>query len=80
MHMEATFVPQYDVSLGCCAQIIHWPSSTRAKLAAIFMALLTAPLHSCVKIFTDSAAVIQSIAKGQKGLSTKKWLKTPNSL
>src|SRR6266542_4083192 len=44
------------------------------------MALLTAPLHSRVQIFTDSAAAIQVITKCRKGLSTKKWLKTPNSL
>src|SRR6266542_3281350 len=79
-HMGAAFVLQHDTSLGCCAQIIHWPSSTRAELAAIFMALLTAPIRSNVKIFTDSATAIQLISKGQKGLSTRKWLKTPNSL
>ncbi len=44
------------------------------------MALLTAPLHSRVQIFTDSAAAIQVITKCRKGLSTRKWLKTPNSL
>ena len=78
--MGASFVLQHDTSLRCCAQIVHWPSSTRAELAAIFMALLTAPLHSRVHIFTDSAAAIQVITKCRKGLSTRKWLKTPNSL
>ncbi len=78
--MGAAFVLQHDTSLGCCAQIIHWPSSTQAKLVAIFMALITAPLRSRVKISTDNIAAIQSIDKGLKGLSTKKWLKTPNSL
>ena len=64
-HMGATFILQHDISLRCCAQIIHWPSSTRAELAAIFMALLTAPLYSNVKISTDSAMAIQSITKGK---------------
>ena len=44
------------------------------------MALLTAPLCSNVKIFTDSAAAIQVITNSQQGLTTRKWLKTPNSL
>ena len=52
--MGAAFVIQQDESLFSYAKINNWPSSTRAELAAIFLALLTVPEDSQINIHTDS--------------------------
>ncbi|PKY24123.1 hypothetical protein RhiirB3_438560 [Rhizophagus irregularis] len=38
-----------------------WPSSIRAEIVAIFLALLTAPKNSNVTIYTNSLGAINSI-------------------
>ncbi|CAB4417911.1 unnamed protein product [Rhizophagus irregularis] len=51
-----------------------WPSSTRAEIVAIFLALLTAPENSNVTIYTDSLGAINSINSAFDS-TTRKWLK-----
>ncbi|CAB5140381.1 unnamed protein product [Rhizophagus irregularis] len=56
-----------------------WPSSTRAEIVAIFLALLTAPENSNVTIYTDSLGAINSINSAFDS-TTRKWLKKTNNL
>jgi ribonuclease HI len=44
-----------------CSRLSLWPSSTRAEIVAIFLALLTAPEKSNVTIYTDSLCAINLI-------------------
>ncbi|CAG8752440.1 18209_t:CDS:2, partial [Rhizophagus irregularis] len=53
--------------------LFHWPSSTRAELVVILLALLASPCASTVLMHTESS-IIQSINNIQH-LSSKKWLK-----
>ena len=76
--MGAAFVNKHRPELNCSARILNWPSSTRAELAAIFMALLVTPENVTVAIHTDSLAAIQLIRKCGSQYSSKKWLKTSN--
>ncbi len=76
--MGAAFVNKHQPELNCSARILNWPSSTRAELAAIFMALLVTPENVTVAIHTDSLAAIQLIRKCGSQYSSKKWLKTSN--
>src|SRR6266542_4676900 len=78
--MGAAFVIQQRPELHCSAKILNWPSSTRAELAGIFMALLTAPEKATITIHTDSAAAIQLVQKCDSNYSSKKWLGTNNIL
>src|SRR3954451_8762799 len=48
------------------AQVVDYPSSTRAELAAIEFALLTVPYNCIASIFTDSQAAIDGIHKFRK--------------
>ena len=57
---------------------IGWPSSTKAELVAIWMALLVAPPNLDVEIYTDSAAAIASLGKKIQLDSTHKWIKEKN--
>ena len=77
--MGAVFIIQQDESLFSFAQVKNWPSSTKAKLAAIFIALLTMPVKAQVTIHTDSQCAIQSIQKFQL-ISSQYWLKSTNTL
>jgi len=80
MYMGAAFVIKHRPELNCFARILNWPSSTQAELAAIFMALLTAPENANIEIHTDSSAAIQLVQKCDSQYSTKKWLRTSNML
>src|SRR5205823_3469405 len=55
-----------------------WPSSTRAEIAAIFLALLTAPGNSNVEIYTDSQCAFDVLSHLHNN-STRKWLKMNNA-
>ena len=48
-----------QLSVSAC--LSRWPSSTRAELAAIFLALLASPENSEVVIHCDSQAAIDRI-------------------
>ena len=50
------------LSLSVKASLSQWPSSTRAELFAIFLALLTAPTHSHVSINSDSQVAINGLS------------------
>ena len=77
--MGAGFVIQQDESLFSFAKIKNWPSSTRAELAAIFLALLTVPEAALINIHTDSLCAIQAIQQFRH-TSARNWLKSTNSL
>ncbi|CAB5101102.1 unnamed protein product [Rhizophagus irregularis] len=62
-----------EFSVYSCLSL--WPSSTRAEVVAIFLALLTAPENSNVTIYTDSLGSINSINS-----TTRTWLKKTNNL
>ncbi|PKY35031.1 hypothetical protein RhiirB3_455340, partial [Rhizophagus irregularis] len=61
------------------SSLFLWPSSTRAEIVAIFLALLTAPENSNVTIYTDSLGAINSI-NSTFDSTTRKWLKKTNNL
>ena len=42
-------------------RLSDWPSSTRAELGAIQIALLAAPCNTKINIFTDSKAAIEGL-------------------
>src|SRR5205823_3122509 len=54
--------PDNSFTLGTYAYVSNWPSSTRAEIAAIFLALLTAPKYSRVEIHTDSQCAIDVLS------------------
>ena len=58
--------------------IQQWPSSTCAELAAIWVTLLITPIDAKVKIYTDSAAAIEMVKKGDIIKTNKEWLKQKN--
>lgn len=63
------------------AGIINWPSSFKAELTAIFLAILTVPFYSTVTIQTDSLSVIKKYEKLSNICPKKthrKWLKEKN--
>jgi ribonuclease HI len=75
----ACFFPSIDRSIS--TSLNFWPSSTRAELVAILIALLAVPTHSRVKILTDSKAAIESINNfTTPRLSSRKISKTINNL
>lgn len=58
--MGAAFIETHsNTRIG--ARIQNWPSSTRAELMGIFLALLVSPPNSTVHIYTDSQSAIHSI-------------------
>ena len=69
--MRAAFVIQQDESLFFYAKIKNWPSSTRAELAAIFLAFLIVPEDAQVIIHTDSQGAIQSLQQFQQSSARK---------
>jgi len=75
--MGASFVVENEPELAVFSSLSYWPSSTRAELAAIFIALLTAPSHACITIHTDSLCAIQVLNKDNH-THTRHWLKTTN--
>jgi len=77
--MGAAFIVEHNKHLFTRAKIDNWPTSTRAELAAIFLALLTVPEKAKVSIHTDNLSAIQSI-QNSRNKSSKQWLKTTNML
>jgi len=77
--MGAACIVEHNEHLFTHAKIDNWPTSTRAELAAIFLALLTAPEKAKVSIHTDSLSAVQSI-QNSRNKSSKQWLKTTNML
>jgi ribonuclease HI len=59
--MGAAFVVADEEDLHFATALRDWPSSTRAELAAIFYALLTAPRDATAIINMDSSCAISSI-------------------
>ena len=74
---SAAFI-ETNTSIRYTSRISNWPSSTRAELYAIFLALMICPMHSTVDIFTDSQCAIQGITGWL--LANKKWTKFNNNL
>ncbi|CAB5187659.1 unnamed protein product [Rhizophagus irregularis] len=66
-----------EFSVYSCLSL--WPSSIRAEIVAIFLALLTAPENSNGTIYTDSLGAINSI-NSAFNLTTRTWLKKTNNL
>jgi ribonuclease HI len=63
------------------AGITDWPSSHRAELAAITLAILTVPQTSRVEIVTDSASCINTfnkLIKPDPKYTTRRWIKERN--
>ena len=59
------YIPTLDISYSYAST--GWPSSTKAELVAIWMAVLTVPSNfSHINIFTDSQAAIDGITNGLK--------------
>ncbi len=56
--MGLGWVNEFDESIRFLASATMWPSSTKAEILACLTALLTAPCHTKVKIYTDSQATI----------------------
>ncbi|EXX77813.1 hypothetical protein RirG_020430 [Rhizophagus irregularis DAOM 197198w] len=77
--MGAAFCVNKEPALSAQANISLWPSSTRAELVAIFLALLTGPINAKIKIYTDSQSAIHMI-NNQHNKSGRKLLKQSNSL
>ncbi|GBC05799.1 hypothetical protein RclHR1_06420022 [Rhizophagus clarus] len=61
------------------ARVVYWPSSTRAKLIAIFLALLVVPEDAAINIYTDSQCTISAINNWDNP-QTRIRIKQPNSL
>ena len=75
----ACFFPDPNISISTGLNL--WPSSTRAELVAIFLAVLGVPMNTKLHIYSDSQAaiwIIENMIKGQ--LSVRKLLKSPNNL
>jgi len=77
--MGAAFCVNKEPALSAQANVSLWPSSTRAELVAIFLALLTGPMNAKIKIYTDSQSAIHMI-NNQHNKSGRKLLKQSNSL
>ena len=56
----------------------NWPSSTKAELLAIWYVLLITPKRRKVKVYTDSAAAIASLAKIKRYKTSKNRIKEKN--
>ena len=59
---------------------VRWPSSTKAELLAIYLALLTTEENCTVKIFTDSQNAINQINKFKYETSVGRKNKTHNHI
>jgi ribonuclease HI len=75
----ACFYPDTNISIS--TRLDLWPSSTRAELVAILLALLGVPADTTLHIHSDSQAAIWTIEKMSEGLlSVRKLLKSVNNL
>jgi len=54
---------------------VGWPSSTKAEILAILIALIVTTPHSKIEIYTDSANAISQFEKYKKELSLRKKMK-----
>jgi exonuclease III/ribonuclease HI len=70
------YIPDVDMDFACASTL--WPSSTKAELIAIWMALLTIPSQSSVNILTDSQAAMDGILTHHTK-NIRQRLATPNS-
>ena len=78
--LGAAFYTNNEIGeFSACSRLSLWPSSTKAKIVAIFLALLTAPENSNVTIYTDSLGAINSINSAFNS-TTRTWLKKTNNL
>ncbi|EXX67041.1 hypothetical protein RirG_118040 [Rhizophagus irregularis DAOM 197198w] len=77
--MGAAFCVNDEPALSAQANLSLWPSSTRAELVAIFLALLIGPMNAKIKIYTDSQSAIYMI-NNRHNKSGRKLLKQSNSL
>ena len=59
-------------------RIVDWPSSTRAKLGAIWTAILVALYEANIRVFTDSRAAIEGIQNFKGLTSIRSNFKTKN--
>src|ERR1041384_5804131 len=73
------YIPTLDISFGCVTT--GWPSSTKAELVTIWMAVLVTPAtYNQINIYTDSQAAIDGITNGQQpSWSVRQFSKTPNA-
>src|SRR5437763_1117095 len=74
---------QEKVILQSIGHVKHWPSSTRAELGAILLALLVLLSHQSANIHMDLKAAIDSLLKLKLRLKGGKntaqiWSKTTN--
>ncbi|PKK56656.1 ribonuclease H-like protein, partial [Rhizophagus irregularis] len=79
--MGAAFIESHsNTQIG--ARIQNWPSSTRAELMGIFLALLVSLPNSIVHIHTDSQSAIHSINNvlQHKNARRCRWLNHNNNL
>ncbi|PKK41121.1 ribonuclease H-like protein, partial [Rhizophagus irregularis] len=77
--LEAAFYTSNELGeFSVYSYLSLWPSSTRAEIVAIFLALLT-PENSNVTIYTDSLGAIDSINLAFNS-TTRTWLKKTNNL
>jgi ribonuclease HI len=63
------------------ASITDWPSSCKAELVAIILAIVTVPQSSKVEIVTDSASCIDTynrLSKPNPRHTTRRWIKKKN--
>jgi len=60
------------------SRIVNWPSSTRAELGAIWIALLVAPYKANMRIYSDSKAAIDRIWSLKESTSIRDYFKTKN--
>jgi len=78
--MGAAFIVDSFPDLHASAKLHDWASSTYTELAAIFLALLTAPISSLVTIYSDSLCAIQLIKNFLSNQSKQAWLKSTSTL
>src|SRR6266542_2660617 len=78
--MGAAFIIEGFSDLNASVRLHDWTSSTCAELAAIFLALITAPISFSVKIYSDSLDAIQLVQNFLSNQSTRAWLKSMNTL
>jgi len=77
--MGAAFVVENEPDLSAYTATEYWPSSTRAEIVAIFIALLTAPIQANIRIHTDSLSAIRALQNNQID-HTRHWLRKTNAL
>src|SRR5579871_6052546 len=74
----AVYIPLIDCAIG--TNLYNWPSSTRAELVAILLALIIAPKFGEVTLYIDSTAAIYTVEKIKRGISHRQWLKMNNQV